>query len=59
MTILPLSLIASNAVMQRANYRYDGRTASGGTVWGADANVFQSVENNKGSCGRIVCERPR
>ncbi len=59
MTTLTVPLIPSNAVIQRVNYRYCARTASGGAAWGVEANVFQSVENNKGSCGRSVCERLR
>ncbi|HFL6161387.1 TPA: DUF6531 domain-containing protein [Stenotrophomonas maltophilia] len=40
-------------------FSYVARMASGGVAWGAEAKVFLSVENNKGSCGRVVCERPR
>lgn len=38
---------------------YKAQMASGGTAWGPEGRATLSVENNKGSCGRVTCERPR
>lgn len=48
-----------NTASGNRTFSYTARMASGGVAWGAEAKVFLSVENDKGSCGRIVCERPR
>ncbi|WGV54790.1 DUF6531 domain-containing protein [Stenotrophomonas indicatrix] len=38
---------------------YKAQMASGGAAWGTEGRATLSVENNKGSCGRVTCERPR
>ncbi|MGO4718556.1 DUF6531 domain-containing protein [Stenotrophomonas sp. 2MCAF14_2] len=38
---------------------YKAQMASSGAAWGTEGRATLSVENNKGSCGRVTCERPR